>query len=80
MLLGSFDVFMTQTDQRTNQVVKLLTVVTATALPATVIAGIMGMSVRSWVYGTPAAFWVARALIVGSTAAVVLAARRRGWL
>jgi len=80
MLLGSFDVFMTQTDQRTNQVMKILTVVTATALPATVIAGIMGMSVRTSVYATPATFWIALVLIVGSMAAVLLIARRRGWI
>jgi magnesium transporter len=80
MLLGSFNVFMTQTDQRTNQVMKLLTVVTATALPATVIAGIMGMSVRSSLYGSAAAFWVAIALIAVSMTVVLVLARRRGWI
>jgi Mg2+ and Co2+ transporter CorA len=60
--------------------VKLLTVVTATALPATVIAGIMGMSVRTSVYGSPLAFWVAIALILVSMAFVLIVAHRRGWI
>jgi magnesium/cobalt transport protein CorA len=80
MLLGSFDVFMTQTDQRTNQVMKLLTVVTATALPATVIAGIMGMSVRSSIYASSVAFWVALGLIAASMIVVLVLARRRRWI
>jgi magnesium transporter len=80
MLLGSFDVFMTQTDQRTNQVMKILTVVTAIALPASVIAGVMGMSVQTSVYRSAAAFWIALVLIASSMVGVLVVARRRGWI
>ena len=44
MIVGAFDVFMTQTAQRTNNIMRVLTIVSLTLLPATLIAGIMGMN------------------------------------
>ena len=44
LLLGSFDVYMTRTTQRTNEIVKTLTIVSIVLLPAGVIAALMGMN------------------------------------
>jgi magnesium transporter len=45
MLIGSFDVPMTRTAQRTNDVMKVLTITSAALLPSTLIAAILGMNV-----------------------------------
>ena len=45
LLLGSFDVFMTRTAQRTNDVMKVLALATVLLLPGSLIAGLLGMNV-----------------------------------
>ena len=45
LLLGSFEVFMTRTAQRTNDTMKILTLVTVLLLPGALIAGLLGMNV-----------------------------------
>jgi magnesium transporter len=56
MVVGSFDLFMTRTAQRTNDIMRVLTMVSVVLLPATVIAGIFGMNMlpryllHSWVF------------------------------
>ena len=45
LLLGSFEVFMTRTSQRTNDTMKILTLVTVLLLPGALIAGLLGMNV-----------------------------------
>jgi len=81
MVVGAFDVFMTQTAQRTNNVMRVLTIVSLTLLPATLIATILGVTMlpedllHSWV------LWAAIGLMV-VIAAVVLVTMRllRHWL
>ena len=43
-LLGTYDIYMGREAQRTNDVMKVLTMVSAVFLPAVVLAGIMGMN------------------------------------
>jgi magnesium transporter len=56
MVVGSFDLFMTRTAQRTNDIMRVLTMVSVVLLPATVVAGIFGMNMlpkyllKSWVF------------------------------
>jgi magnesium transporter len=56
MVVGSFDLFMTRTSQRTNDIMRVLTMVSVVLLPATVVAGIFGMNMlpkyllKSWVF------------------------------
>ena len=47
LLLGSFDVFMTRTAQRTNDMMKVLALATVLLLPGSLIAGLLGMNVTS---------------------------------
>jgi magnesium transporter len=80
MLIGSFDVFMTQTAQRTNDVMKVLTVVSVLLLPAVVVAGVMGMNFKVGFFDHPGLFWVTIAGM-GLLAVVTLAiARWRDWI
>ena len=77
-LIGSFDILMTRTGQRTNDIVRILTVVSAVLLPAVVIAGVMGMNFQPAFFDEPALFFVVVALmIVLAVATLVLARRRR---
>ena len=46
MLIGTFDVHMTRTAQRTNDIVRVLTWTSVILLPAVVLAGIMGMNFK----------------------------------
>lgn len=79
-LLGTFDIHMSRTAQRTNDVVKILTVVSVLLLPAGVIAGFMGMNIKApYSNDDPTIFWIVVALIIlvaGSTL-VLLRVRKR---
>lgn len=79
-ITGSLDVFMSRTAQRTNEVMKVLTLVSAVLLPSTVIAGVMGMNFELGFFAYKFGFWIVLVgmfLIAGAT---LLAAQRRGWI
>jgi magnesium transporter len=44
MVGGSFEILMTKTGQRTNDIMKVLTLVSAALLPSSVIAGVLGIT------------------------------------
>lgn len=70
-LLGSFDVYMTRTAQRTNEVMKVLTIATVLLLPGSVIAGLLGMNVVVPLNkDDPMSFW----LVIASFAVLIVAA------
>jgi Mg2+ and Co2+ transporter CorA len=78
---GSFEILMTRTAQRTNDVMKVLTVATVMFLPATVTAGFLGMNVIVPVPNDdPASFWVILGFVLVFEVLVVIGARWRGWL
>lgn len=81
MVVGAFDVFMTQTAQRTNNVMRVLTIASLTLLPATLIAGVLGMNMlpkyllQSWL------FWAGIGLMMVIGAVVLVTMRLlRHWL
>ena len=80
MLIGTFDVHMTRTAQRTNDIVRVLTWASVVLLPAGVIAGIMGMNFQVGFFEDPTMFWVVLAAMVSIAIGTLLAARLRGWL
>jgi Mg2+ and Co2+ transporter CorA len=55
---GSFDLLVTRIGQRTNDIMKLLTLVTVILLPATVLGGIMGMNFQVGLFDLAWVFWV----------------------
>lgn len=80
-LLGSFDVYMTRTAQRTNDVMKVLTIATVLLLPGTVIAGLLGMNVVVPLNkDEPASFWIVVGGVVLLALVVIAAARWRRWI
>jgi magnesium transporter len=77
--MGSLNIVMTRTAQRTNHVMKMLTVISAVLLPALVIAGILGMNFRQSFFERTELFWVVVVLMVALGAGIVAFARHRKW-
>lgn len=80
MLIGTFDVHMTRTAQRTNDVMKVLTLASVVLLPAVVLAGVMGMNFRVPLFDDPNMFWVVIGVMVVLAIGTIAAVRWRGWL
>jgi len=80
-VVGAFDVHLARTAQRTNDIVKVLTVVSAVLLPCSLVAALLSMNVA-----TPLAtndvtvFWIIVAGMAVFATIVLAAAKRAGWL
>ncbi len=81
VLIGSFEVYMTRTAQRTNDVMKVLTLVTVLLLPGSMAAGLLGMNVTVPLNkDDPMSFWYVIAGVVILAVVIIVAARIRRWL
>jgi magnesium transporter len=80
MIVSSFDIYTTWTAHATNRVMKLLAVASATLLPPTLLASIMGMNSLPGTLMGQVAFVVTITAIVGLAAGVLGTARRHGWI
>jgi len=81
LLLGSFEVFMTRTAQRTNDTMKVLALATVLLLPGSLIAGLLGMNVTIPLnQDSPLSFWIVVVAIAVLAAVVLLFARARRWI
>lgn len=78
-LIASFDVLMTRTAQRTNDVMKVLTIASVTLLPSTLIVGILGMNVSPALSTGQLLFWVIIAVVAALMATAILIACRQHW-
>jgi magnesium transporter len=68
LLTGSIDIYLSSVANRTNQVMKVLTVLGTIALPAIVISGFFGMNMKDLPFlNAPHGTWVALGLMVGTT-------------
>jgi magnesium transporter len=79
-VFGSFDVVIARTEQRTNEIMKVLTLASVLLLPGALIAGVLGMNFKVGLFTHPELFWIAVAIILGIAAATLTAARARGWI
>ena len=77
---GSFDLLVARIGQRTNDIMKVLTLVTVILLPATVLAGIMGMNFKVGLFDPAWIFWVVIAAMLGIAVLVLSVARNRHWI
>jgi magnesium/cobalt transport protein CorA len=77
---GSFDLLVTRIGQRTNDIMKVLTLVTVILLPATVLGGIMGMNFQVGLFDQPWVFWVVIATMLGIAVLVLAVAHTRDWI
>jgi magnesium transporter len=79
-IVGSFDVLLASTGQRTNEIMKVLTLASVLLLPGALIAGVMGMNFDVGIFETAAYFWVVLAVIVAVAAGTLAVARVREWI
>jgi len=80
LLIGSVDLYLGRSSQRTNDVMKVLTLVSAIALPAVVLAGIMGMNFKPSFFDDPNNFWFVVGVMVAFAVAILGVARLRRWI
>jgi magnesium transporter len=81
LVLGSFTVYSTLTAQRTNDTMKVLTLVTVLLLPGSLIAGLLGMNVDVPLNkDDPMSFWLVIVGVVLLATVIVAVARARDWL
>jgi len=79
-LLGTYDIHMGRVSQRANDVMKLLTLLSAVLLPAVVLAGIMGMNFATPFFDDTTNFYVVVISMGVLAGAILVVARWRGWL
>jgi magnesium/cobalt transport protein CorA len=77
---GSFDLLVARIGQRTNDVMKLLTLVTVILLPASVLAGVMGMNFKVGFFDLVWMFWAVIGAMLGIAVLVLAVARSRRWI
>ena len=80
MVTDSLDILMTKAAQRTNDTMKILTVVSILLLPAVVVAGVMGMNFQVGFFQEPRNFWFVLAAMAALAIVTALVARLRRWL
>ena len=80
-LVGTFDIHMTRTSQRTNDIMKTLTIVSVTLLPAGVIAGFMGMNqTPPFDIQDTRVFWIVVVVMIAVAVFTLIALRIRRWI
>ena len=79
-VVGSFDVLMSQVGQRTNDIVKTLTIVSLLLLPGTLIAGVLGMNFKVGLFDHPGLFWGALGLMAAIAGGTLVLFRTRSWI
>jgi Mg2+ and Co2+ transporter CorA len=80
MVAGSFEILMARTSQRTNDTMKILTLISAALLPSAVIAGVLGMNFKQSFFELSYLFWLVVALMAVLMVTVGVVARWRKWL
>ena len=81
MMSGTMEAYLSVIANRTNEIMKVLTIFSAIMLPLTLIAGIYGMNFANepelrWRYG----YWYALGLMAITAAVMIIWFRRRGWI
>jgi magnesium transporter len=79
-IFGSFDVLIARTGQKTNEIMKILTLASVLFLPGALIAGVMGMNFKVGLFAHATLFWVVVAAITAIGAVTLLVARARDWV
>lgn len=77
---GAFDLYVSQVSRRTNDIMKVLAIVSTVVLPTSIILAFFGTSFQSLPIDTGAGFVVMMIAIICVTAAVVSLFYRWGWI
>ena len=79
LLTGSLDIYLSAVANRTNEVMKVLTIYGTLAIPLVVITGFFGMNLHLPWSNNPHGVWYASALMVLSSAVVLFYFMRKRW-
>jgi magnesium transporter len=79
-IVSSFDVVIARTGQRTNDVMKVLTLASVILLPGSLLAGVMGMNFKVSVFTHPMLFWAVLAVIVMIGVVTLAVAKASDWI
>jgi magnesium transporter len=79
-LLGTYDIHMARSAQRTNDVMKALTILSAVLLPAVVVAGVMGMNFAMPFFDDTRNFFFVLAAMIAFAVLLLGVARWRSWI
>ena len=80
LLTGAMEIYLSSVANRTNQVMKVLTVMGTIALPAIVISGFYGMNLRGLpAVDSPHGAWIAGGLMVCATAGLLVMLKKFDW-
>jgi len=79
-IVASFEVLMARTEHQTNEILKVLTLVSVMLLPGALIAAVMGMNFDVPLFHHPNVFWVSLGAILAIMAGTASAARARHWI
>jgi magnesium transporter len=80
LLVGSSDIYLGRLGQRSNDVMKALTILSAVLLPAVVLAGVMGMNFKLGFFDTAENFWLVAVTMLGMAVLILGVARVRHWI
>jgi magnesium transporter len=80
LLVVSFDIYLGRASPGTHDVMKVLTLVSAIALPGIVLAGVMGMNFKLPFFDDPGNFWLVVGAMVVFAVAILGIARARDWI
>jgi magnesium transporter len=79
LLTGSLDIYLSAVAQRTNDVMKVLTIYGTLALPLVIITGFFGMNLHLPWSSNPNGIWYATGLMLVSIALVLWFFKRKRW-
>lgn len=79
LLTGSLDIYLSAVANRTNEVMKVLTVWGTVALPLVIITGFFGMNLHLPWTQSPHGEWYATGIMIASTVVILIYFRRKGW-
>jgi magnesium transporter len=79
-IVGAFDVLIARSGHQTNQIMKVLTLVSVILLPGTLVAGVMGMNFEIGLFDTAWLFWVILAAIIAVAPLTLGIAKMRQWI
>jgi Mg2+ and Co2+ transporter CorA len=80
-VVGAFDIHLARTAQRTNDIVRILTIVSAVLLPCSLVAALLSMNVLTPLpMDDKSVFWIIVVAIAVFATAVLAVARRAAWL
>lgn len=80
LLAGSLDIYLSAVANRTNEVMKVLTIWGTIALPLVIITGFFGMNFPLGLENSRHGIWVAVGIMVASTVSVLAYFKRKSWL